>query len=173
MQSEQGELELAIPRDRQGTFEPVLVPKHQRRLSGLDEKILALYARGMSTRDIALQLEELYGEQLQQLGLQISELDEKGVKKALEFRGQEPALSLPDSFALALAHKHNWVLLTGDRALRTLAVQECVKCHGALWVIDQIHQLQVVNPQVLRESLIRISRHPRCRLPKYRDEEQN
>ena len=61
VQSEQGELELAIPRDRQGTFEPVLVPKHQRRLSGLDEKILALYARGMSTRDISLQLEELYG----------------------------------------------------------------------------------------------------------------
>ncbi|NER84492.1 MAG: IS256 family transposase, partial [Leptolyngbya sp. SIO1D8] len=50
VQSEHGELELAIPRDRQSTFEPVLVPKHQRRLSGLDEKILALYARGMSTR---------------------------------------------------------------------------------------------------------------------------
>ncbi|NER85224.1 MAG: IS256 family transposase, partial [Leptolyngbya sp. SIO1D8] len=50
VQSAQGELELAIPRDRQSTFEPVLVPKHQRRLSGLDEKILALYARGMSTR---------------------------------------------------------------------------------------------------------------------------
>jgi transposase-like protein len=64
VQSERGELELAIPRDRQGTFEPVLVPKHQRRLSGLDEKILALYARGMSTRDISLQLEELYGAQV-------------------------------------------------------------------------------------------------------------
>ena len=64
IQSEQGELELAIPRDRQGTFEPVLVPKHQRRLSGLDDKILALYARGMSTRDISLQLEELYGAQV-------------------------------------------------------------------------------------------------------------
>jgi putative transposase len=64
VQSEQGELELAIPRDRQGTFEPVLVPKHQRRLSGLDDKILSLYARGMSTRDISLQLEELYGAQV-------------------------------------------------------------------------------------------------------------
>lgn len=64
VQSAHGELELAIPRDRQGTFEPVLVPKHQRRLSGLDEKILALYARGMSTRDISLQLEELYGAQI-------------------------------------------------------------------------------------------------------------
>ena len=64
VQSEQGELALAIPRDRQGTFEPVLIPKHQRRLSGLDEKILALYARGMSTRDISLQLAELYGAQI-------------------------------------------------------------------------------------------------------------
>lgn len=59
--SEAGELELAIPRDRNGSFEPVLVPKHQRRLASLDEKILSLYARGMSTRDISAQLAELYG----------------------------------------------------------------------------------------------------------------
>lgn len=61
VQSTQGELELAIPRDRNGEFDPILVPKHQRRLSGLDEKILAMYARGTSTRDISAQLEELYG----------------------------------------------------------------------------------------------------------------
>jgi putative transposase len=61
IQCEQGEIELAIPRDRAGTFEPVLVPKHQRHLSGLDEKIIALYARGNSTRDISAQLKELYG----------------------------------------------------------------------------------------------------------------
>jgi len=61
VQSNHGEMELAIPRDRQGNFEPVLVPKHERRIAGLDEKILALYARGMSTRDISGQLEELYG----------------------------------------------------------------------------------------------------------------
>ncbi|MEL7141831.1 MAG: transposase, partial [Cyanobacteria bacterium J06573_11] len=59
--STDGDLELSIPRDRQGSFEPVLVPKHQRRIVGLDEKILALYARGNSTRDISAQLEELYG----------------------------------------------------------------------------------------------------------------
>ncbi len=45
----------------QQALQPILVPKHQRRLSGLDEKILALYARGTSTRDISAQLEELYG----------------------------------------------------------------------------------------------------------------
>ena len=59
--STDGDLELSIPRDRQGSFEPILVPKHQRRIVGLDEKILALYARGNSTRDISAQLEELYG----------------------------------------------------------------------------------------------------------------
>jgi transposase-like protein len=61
VQSEHGEMELSIPRDRNSSFEPVLVPKHQRRIAGLDEKILSLYARGMSIRDISAQLEELYG----------------------------------------------------------------------------------------------------------------
>jgi putative transposase len=59
--SDHGEMDLAIPRDRKGEFEPILVPKHQRRLAGLDEKVLLLYARGLSTRDISAQLEELYG----------------------------------------------------------------------------------------------------------------
>ncbi len=61
IRSEQGEMEVSIPRDRQGDFEPVLVPKHQRRVAGLDEKIVAMYARGATTRDISAQLEELYG----------------------------------------------------------------------------------------------------------------
>ena len=59
--SQQGNMNLSIPRDRNGEFEPVLVPKHQRRLAGLDEKILAMYARGLGVRDISAQLEELYG----------------------------------------------------------------------------------------------------------------
>lgn len=61
VQSEQGRMELDIPRDRNGTFEPILVPKHQRRLAGLDEKIVSLYGRGLSTRDIQAQLLDLYG----------------------------------------------------------------------------------------------------------------
>ncbi len=56
-----GEITLATPRDRQGTFEPQLVPKHQRRLAGFDEKILALYAKGMTTRDIQELVKKLYG----------------------------------------------------------------------------------------------------------------
>jgi putative transposase len=61
VQSEQGRLELDIPRDRNGTFEPILVPKHQRRLAGLDDQIISLYGRGLSTRDIQAQLLDLYG----------------------------------------------------------------------------------------------------------------
>lgn len=59
--SEQGELILDIPRDRNGSFEPKLIPKNVSRLPGLDEKILSLYSRGMSTRDIQEQLEDIYG----------------------------------------------------------------------------------------------------------------
>jgi transposase-like protein len=56
-----GKIALETPRDRLGTFEPQLVPKHQRRLAGFDEKILALYAKGMTTRDIQDLVKELYG----------------------------------------------------------------------------------------------------------------
>ena len=52
LQSEQGEMTIGVPRDRKSNFEPQIVPKHQTRLAGLDGKVLALYARGMTVRDI-------------------------------------------------------------------------------------------------------------------------
>jgi putative transposase len=61
VQTESGPVDIRVPRDRAGTFEPQLVAKHQRRLEGFDDKVLALYARGMSVRDIQSQLFELYG----------------------------------------------------------------------------------------------------------------
>jgi transposase-like protein len=61
VRGELGELTLDTPRDRNGTFEPQLIAKHQRRLTGFDEKILALYAKGMTTRDIQDVVKELYG----------------------------------------------------------------------------------------------------------------
>jgi putative transposase len=59
--TEHGPVEIRAPRDRDGSFEPRLVRKRQRRFEGFDEKILALYSRGMSTRDIEAYLRELYG----------------------------------------------------------------------------------------------------------------
>ena len=61
VQTETGPVEIRVPRDRAGTFEPQLVAKHQRRLEGFDDKVLALYAGGMSVRDIQRHLYELYG----------------------------------------------------------------------------------------------------------------
>jgi putative transposase len=61
LQTEDGPVGIRAPRDRDGSFEPRLVRKRQRRFEGFDEKILALYSRGMSTRDIEAYLRELYG----------------------------------------------------------------------------------------------------------------
>ena len=59
--NETGSIEIEVPRDRNGTFEPQLIKKRQRRLEGFDEQVISLYTRGMSTRDIQSQLEEMYG----------------------------------------------------------------------------------------------------------------
>src|SRR5215218_6713172 len=56
-----GKLELQIPRDRLATFDPQLIAKYQRRFPGFDDKIVYMYARGMSTREIQGHLRELYG----------------------------------------------------------------------------------------------------------------
>jgi putative transposase len=58
---DQGEIPLKVPRDRKGTFEPQIVPKGQTRFNGFDDKIISLYSRGMTTRDIQSHLEEIYG----------------------------------------------------------------------------------------------------------------
>lgn len=60
VKADTSEIELEIPRDREGTFEPQLVRKRQRRLPGFDENVIALYARGMTTREIQGHLKDLY-----------------------------------------------------------------------------------------------------------------
>lgn len=64
LKSQYGEFQVYVPRDRNGDFEPKLVPKYQRDISGIEEKVISLYARGMSTRDIHDQLQDLYGIEL-------------------------------------------------------------------------------------------------------------
>ena len=60
LRTEQGSLTVEVPRDRDGTFDPQIVPKHQRQFNGFDDKIVSMYARGMSVRDIRAHLEEIY-----------------------------------------------------------------------------------------------------------------
>lgn len=61
LKGKKGKIEVEIPRDRTGEFEPQLIKKHQRRFDGFDEKIISLYARGMTVREIQGHLEEIYG----------------------------------------------------------------------------------------------------------------
>lgn len=61
VKTELGPVQINIPRDRNGDFDPKIVPKHQRSINGIEDKILGLYATGMTTRDISEQIKELYG----------------------------------------------------------------------------------------------------------------
>jgi putative transposase len=61
LRSDQGPLTIDVPRDREGVFEPAIVPKQQREFKGFDDKILSMYARGMTTREIAGHLKDIYG----------------------------------------------------------------------------------------------------------------
>ncbi len=61
LKSQYGEFQIDVPRDRNGEFEPKIVPKYQRDVSGIEEKVISLYGRGMSTRDVHDQLQDLYG----------------------------------------------------------------------------------------------------------------
>src|SRR5690606_37387101 len=56
-----GEVEIATTRDRDGSFEPQLIPKRQRDVSAIEDKVISMYARGMSQRDISLTIEDIYG----------------------------------------------------------------------------------------------------------------
>ena len=61
LKSEFGSFEFETPRDRNGEFEPKIVPKNTRDVSGIEDKIISLYAKGLTTRDINEQIQELYG----------------------------------------------------------------------------------------------------------------
>ena len=61
LKNENGEIELTVPRDRNGTFDPVIVKKYERTLGPIEDKIISMYAKGMTTRDIQSHVQEFYG----------------------------------------------------------------------------------------------------------------
>ena len=81
-----GELELDVPRDRKSEFEPVVVKKYETKCNELDKKIIGLYARGMSTRDIQAELEELYG--IDVSPTMISKITDKVMTSAAEWQNR-------------------------------------------------------------------------------------
>jgi predicted nucleic acid-binding protein len=107
-----------------------------------------------------------WGERLVRLGLRVAEVSDEGVGNALRYRQQRSSLSVPDSFALALAKERAWLLLTGDGQLRELAVGENVECHGVLWLLDIMEEAGIPGIQPLHDGLTALAAHPRCRLPR-------
>jgi predicted nucleic acid-binding protein len=110
------------------------------------------------------ELRDFEGQRFVDLGLRVEELEADGVADAQAFRRRVPRLSVPDSLALALAQRRTWTLLTGDGALRQLALAEGVACHGVLWLLDRMLEGGVSGDR-LREGLATIVAHPQCRLP--------
>ena len=98
------------------------------------------------------------GPDLVELGLRVEELDGDGVTLALGYLRKRRSRSLPDSFALALAKKNAWTLLSGDRGLRELAKEEEVQCHGALWAARP----DVRAPRRQPKRLVRRTRQDCC-----------
>jgi putative transposase len=64
IKNDNGEIDIAVPRDRNGEFDPVVVKKYERTIGPIEDKIISMYAKGMTTRDIQSHFEELYGLQL-------------------------------------------------------------------------------------------------------------
>lgn len=105
------------------------------------------------------------GDRLQASGLNVVELTPEELSRATTLRRQTKVLSTPDTFAFALAQARRWTLLTGDRALRDLCVEQGVEMHGVLWVIAELNRVGVTDAGVLHAALTAIQAHPRCRLP--------
>lgn len=86
VKTSQGEITLDIPRDRNGDFEPIIVEKHNRDISDIDSKIINLYARGMSTRDITEAIKDVYGVEVS--ATMISKVTDKIIPLALEWQNR-------------------------------------------------------------------------------------
>ena len=99
-------------------------------------------------------------------GLRVESLDSEGVGMAIAYQSKRPALSLVDSFALALANHHGWYLLTEDRIMRSVARSEGISHLDALWVIDQMLTAAILSQGEVVTALEAMRDDPRCPVPK-------
>jgi putative transposase len=106
VKGEFGELEIEVPRDRASTFEPQILPKHQTRFTGFDDKIISMYARGMTTREIEGHLKEIYGVDVSPtLVSQVTEAVSEEVKR-WQSRALEPIYGIVYLDALYVKMRH-------------------------------------------------------------------
>ncbi len=103
VRSEFGDIEIAVPRDRNGEYEPKLIPKHSRSIEGMEEKIISLYAAGMSTRDIHTQIKALYGVEIS--AEQVSRITDRVLPLLSEWQARPLETAYPFVFMDAIHYK--------------------------------------------------------------------
>ena len=99
-------------------------------------------------------------------GLSVESLDVEGVEMAIAYQSARPALSLVDSFALALAGQRRWHLLTEDRTMRSVAELEGIAHLDALWVIDNMLEGGILSASQVVAVLGAMQNDPRCPVPR-------
>ena len=105
-------------------------------------------------------------EDLVAFGLRVESLDTEGVETAIVYQSERPALSLVDSFALALADHQGWRLLTEDRTMRSVAQSKGIVHRDALWVIDNMLDAGILSAPRVVVVLEAMRDDPRCPVPR-------
>ncbi len=112
-----------------------------------------------------IDLGEYTRDDLRSFGLRVEGLDPVGVTTALSYQARRRRLSLVDCFALALASRRGYRLLTGDKAMRSFAEAEAIEVNGVLWLVDEMIAANVVPAGDVLAVLIAMRDDPRCHLP--------
>ncbi len=135
------------------------------RASLLEEMFLLPFEFAVPDLLFTRELSGKLGDRLVQIGLRIEVLTPDELRRATLVNRQNARLSVPDTFAFAIAESRGWGLLTGDGTLRELAILEHVDMHGVLWLLDQLADGGLVSFARLHFGLSTLFDHPRCRLP--------
>ena len=103
LRNDNGEIDLVVPRDRNGSFDPVIVKKYERTLGPIEDKIISMYAKGMTTRDIQSHVQELYG--LEISPALVSQITDKIIDLAKEWHNRPLEVLYPIVFFDAIHYK--------------------------------------------------------------------
>lgn len=131
-----GQMDLSVPRDRNSTFDPVIIPKGESRFKGFDDKIISMYAKGMTTRDIRSHLEEMYGVEVSPT--LISQVTEAVTEEVRLWQNR----SLDDIYpivyldAVRIKVKHNGQIVSKAVYLAIAVTMEGVKDVLGMWTAE-------------------------------------
>ena len=162
VKSEYGNLEIEVPRDRDGSFEPQVIPKRTGNVSGIEDKVLAMYAKGMSQRDIAETIEDIYGFDISHET--ISAITDRAIEAANEWQNRKLKSFYPFIFVDCL-----YVNIRKDMEVKNCAVYvilgydiDGVKDILGIWINEtegKHHWMQIFDEIKLRgvEDILFIS----------------